>query len=282
MSVVAQVFRQPLVHFLLIGLGVFILFGAQNGMDATPSAQEIVITEGKIAQLVDRYRAVWRRQPTRKELEKLIDNYIRNEILTREAVALSLDSNDTVIRQRLRQKMEFLIESATGALKPSDEELRAFFNANIEKFALAPEVAFEQIFVGENPSTKTVEEVSQALKDGADPGAVGATTLLPASMKLSSKPVVDRTFGRNFFAQLASAEAGVWSGPVKSGYGVHFVRVTKLTDGTQPSFEEVRDAVVRDWKIKKSDEIAAEQYDRMRQRYSIERPDLSSLKAAQQ
>jgi hypothetical protein len=275
-------FRQPLVHFLLIGAAIFGVFAALDDSSSAPSLQEIVVTTEKAEQLAAQFQSVWRRPPTGQELNSLVDDFIREEVLVREATALSLDLNDAVIRRRLRQKMEFLTDSAAGALKPSDEQLRAYFDANAERYSSDARIAFDQIFVGEAPSVEEIEQVRNVLTPEADHTLVGARTLLPPSLPMSLRSSVDGTFGRGFFDQLTEIEAGAWSNPVRSGYGIHIVRITERSDARILDFESVRDAVLRDWTKDKASEIAEAYYARMLERYSVSRPDISSIGVPQQ
>ena len=283
MARLSALFRQPLVHFLLIGAAIFGVFAAlDDSSPSAPSLQEIVVTTEKAEQLAAQFQSVWRKPPTGQELNSLVDDFIREEVLVREATALSLDLNDVVIRRRLRQKMEFLTDSAAAALKPSDEQLRAYFDANAERYSSDARIAFDQIFVGEAPSVEKIEQVRNVLTPETDHTLVGARTLLPPSLPMSPESSVDGTFGRGFFDQLTEIEAGAWSNPVRSGYGIHIVRITERSDARILDFESVRDAVLRDWTKDKASGIAEAYYARMLERYSVSRPDLSSIGVPQQ
>ena len=117
-----KLLREPLVHFLLLGaalFGVFALLGDRGS--ARPS--HIVITPGHLEHLLVSFTRTWQRPPTAPELAGLIDDAIREEVLYREAVAMGLDRDDTIVRRRLRQKLEFLTEETAEMAAPSDEEL---------------------------------------------------------------------------------------------------------------------------------------------------------------
>lgn len=272
-----NVIKEPVTHFLLIGVVLFAVYAGLNDDIEPRPFEEIVISEDQAAQLAARFHSTWQRWPTPAEWDGLIDNYVREEILAREAKLLSLDQNDVVIRRRLSQKMEFLTESAASALNPSDEELRNYYEANSEIYRTSPQVAFDQILVGPEPDASEVSRIRERLEAGADPRTFGGGSLLPASLPLSQKPIVDRTFGRGFFDQLAEFEIGEWMAPVRSGYGVHIIRVNERIDGKVPEFEDVRDKVGFDWKSVKSAELASVQFRQIRERYSVSRPDVSTL-----
>lgn len=132
-----ELIRQPLLHFLLIGAAIFALFAALDDSPTVSSTKEIIITSELAEQLAGRFASVKRRPPTARELAGLVDDFIKEEVLVREATALSLDTNDAVIRRRLRQKMEFLTSSAVAALKPTDEQLATYFKANSKRYTSA-------------------------------------------------------------------------------------------------------------------------------------------------
>ncbi len=101
--------REPLVHFLAIGAALFLFFAWRGGGAAS---DRIVVTPGRIEHLVAGFTKTWQRPPSDDELKALVDEFVREEIATREAAAMGLDADDTVIRRRLRQKLEFLVEDS--------------------------------------------------------------------------------------------------------------------------------------------------------------------------
>jgi hypothetical protein len=267
--ILSRTVHEPLLHFLAIGAVLFLLFAALN--DAPPAAQSdaIIITQQKVDQLAAGFEAVWRRPPTADETQGLVDNFIREEILVREAVALGLDRDDTVIRRRLRQKMEFLTDSAAAMIEATDEELRAHYAASIERFKAPVKVGFQQVFLGETATEADVDTAKAALLAGSDPGDVGARTLLPLDVPVSVSTAIDGTFGKGFFEQIAGLDPGIWIGPIRSGFGIHLVRVTKRIDAREPPLETIREAVLRDWSRKRAEEIGEKQYERLLSRYQV-------------
>jgi hypothetical protein len=138
--------REPLVHFLLLGAAIFVIYGLVSG-DRGGKANHIIVSQGKIANLVATFTRIWQRPPADRELEGLIQDYIREEVLYREALALGLDRDDTIIRRRLRQKMEFVSEDFAARAEPSDDELRAYLRTYPEVFAIEPRFTFRQVYL---------------------------------------------------------------------------------------------------------------------------------------
>jgi hypothetical protein len=202
----------------------------------------------------------------------LIQEHIREEVYYREALVLGLDRNDTIVRRRLRQKMEFLADTGADLLEPSAGELEAWLAANEQTFRRGPRLAFEQIYLGEAPAPETIARSLNALQSdpAADLSALGERSLLPARLGLSPPNAIDGVFGQGFFERLAELPPGTWAGPVGSAYGVHLVRIGESLAAWTPPLEEIRDNVLRDWKAAKARELRELHYARLRGRYVVE------------
>jgi hypothetical protein len=271
MKLLMRLLREPLLHFLAIGGLIFLFFAAIDDTRQAPT-DVIVITPERIDQLAAGFNSVWKRLPTDDELDALIEGDVREEVYYREALALGLDRNDAMVRRRLRQKMEFLTDSGADLLEPAAGELEDYFLANEQTFRRGPRLAFEQIYLGETPPPETITLSLGALQSdpAADPSTLGERTLLPAQLGLSPPNAIDGVFGKGFFERLAEISPGGWAGPAKSAYGVHLVRILDSQPARMPPLEEVRDAVLRDWKVAKALEIRELHYARLSQRYVVE------------
>ena len=217
---IARWLREPLVHFAAIGALLFIVFEWQG---AGPASRRIVITPGQVDALAAGFARTWQREPEADELKGLVDEYVRDEIATREAMASGLDRDDTVVRRRLRQKWEFVAEEAVDASPPDDAELQAWLESHLETYRTEPEVSFEQKMI-----------------DGAMP------RMLPSDVEQTTRSDVARIFGDEFAVALLQVQPGAWIGPIKSGYGMHQVFVKERIDGRAPILSEVRAQVERE------------------------------------
>ncbi len=266
-----RLLREPLLHFLAIGGLIFVLFAAMSEPGPEPT-DTIVVGPERIERLAKGFQAVWRRPPTDDELRAIIDDFVREEVYYREALTLGLDRNDTVVRRRLRQKMEFLTDSGAELLEPAAGELEAYLAANEQTFRVGPRLAFEQIYLGETPDPESITRSLSALQSDplTDRSALGERTLLPAQLSLSPPEAVDGVFGKGFFERLAELTPRVWAGPVGSAYGVHLVRIGESLAGRTPPLEEIRDNVLRDWKAAKGRELRELHYARLRGRFIVE------------
>ncbi len=271
MKLPQRLLREPLLHFFAIGGLIFLLFAAIDEPRERP-ADVIVVTPERIDRLAAGFGSVWKRTPTDDELDALIEEHVREEVYYRAALALGLDRNDTIVRRRLRQKMEFLADTGADLLEPAAGELEAHLAANEQTFRRGPRLAFEQIYLGETPGQETITRSLSALRSDpvTDPSALGEPTLLPAQLGLSPPNAIDGVFGKGFFELLAELPPGVWAGPVVSAYGVHLVYILEALPARMPPLEEVRDAVLRDWKAAKAKEIRELHYNRLRARVVVE------------
>ncbi len=230
-----------------------------------------MVTPQTVTNLATQFEAVWRRPPTIDEIDGLVEDYLTEEIYYREALALGLDREDTVIRRRLRQKMEFLSES--GVVDPDEAALRAYYEASLPDFTEPGSIGFTQIFLGEAPGPGEVAAVEAALDAGADPATLGRATLLPGRFGPAPPVAVDGAFGAGFFEALAALPPGKWQGPVRSGYGEHFVRVESAEAAAPRPFETVRDAVAEAWRSDTAEALRRERFELLRSRYTIVRPE---------
>lgn len=276
-GVVRRILAEPLVHF--IGLALVILAAywtvgeRQDDTDTT-----IVVSPNRIEQLSTVFARTWQRPPTAPELKGLIDDFVKEEIYVREARRLGLDADDTVIRRRLRLKMEFLSDAEAELMPPADEELRQYLGTHAERFARPPRFSFDQVnFSSGRRGAAAEADAQKALiaLNGAeppDPAGLGDPTLLPASLEDIDSEAVARSFGEEFASGLKTLPLGVWSGPVASSYGVHLVRLRAKTEGEAPAFAEVRDEVLREWMHAKKQENEAQRLNAFLERYRVELP----------
>ncbi|MBO6508878.1 MAG: peptidyl-prolyl cis-trans isomerase [Roseibium sp.] len=272
MTALSRFLRQPLLHFLVLGALIFVYYGAVAPSDPEPGgdpSSEIAVTSLQLDRLNTEFEAIWQRAPTTDEQQKLIDNFIREEVLVREALRLGLDRDDTVLRRRLVQKMDYLAASSARAQKPSEDDLTAHFEANRESYLRPGRVAFEQVFLGESPDETLTTEILTKLEAGVPFSELGKRTLLPSELGMSARAKVDGLFGDGLFETLQSLEAGNWQGPVKSGYGFHLVRITENQLPEQLTFEEARKFVTEDWSLQRYEQAKVDQQEALKSQYRI-------------
>jgi hypothetical protein len=270
MRLLRRMVREPFVHFLILGAIVFLFYRGGETASGAPGESVIRVTEGQVALLAEQFEAAWRRAPSEAELVTLVEDWVREEVYYREALALGLDRDDAVIRRRLRQKMEFLSEGAAASAAPDEAALATHHAAHPERFADPPRITFRQVAL---PDASGAEAARVALSEGADPSVVGRGGLLPEVMEAAGETAVDGAFGPNFFARLAALPQGSWEGPVTSAYGVHLVEIVELEPARVRPLQAVREAVEQDWRRANAEAVRDAQYEALRQRYRVVLPE---------
>ena len=263
-----------MLQFLLLGAAIFVLFQF-TGNSGEPQDGKIVVTPGKVEQLVMGFSRTWQRPPTSEELNGLVEDYIKEEVFYREALAMRLDKDDTIVRRRLRQKIEFLTEDAAAA-PPTEQDLQAWLEKHPDKFRIEPKLALRQVFVnvhrrGQGASKEAAKLLARlnSAASKVDASTLGDASLLPHELPLSSVDDIARVFGDSFVQQLPRLEPGRWAGPVQSGYGLHLVYVGERTEGRFRPLAEVREAVKREWLSARREEVMEATYRKMREKYAI-------------
>lgn len=266
--------REPLVHFLAIGAGFFLLWHF-IGDRATSRPDRIIITQGHVERLAQHWTKTHLRPPSAEELAGLVEQEIDEEVLYREAVAMGLDRDDLVIRRRLAVKMEFLTEDVAAVATPTDEQLKAFLSQHPDKFSLESLTTFSQVYINRSQRGEgALAEAERVLtllndKDGSDLQTLGDPLPLPNEFKDATEADVARLFGREFPKKLSALPVGRWSGPLESTYGLHLVLIRKRTAGRLPPLNEVRDAVLSEWRAAQREELNANLRRQRRARYAV-------------
>jgi hypothetical protein len=267
--------REPLLHFLVLGAVLFVAYGLVSRR-ANDEPGRIQITQTQIAAMADGFTRTWRRPPLREELDGLIRDRIREEVSYREAMALGLDKDDTIIRRRLRQKLEFISEDIVAPEQPGEADLNAYLLAHPEQFRVAQTFTFKQIYLdparhGDNlarDSAQLIERLQRA-GDGADISAFGDPWMLEQRFTAERDSEVAKQFGSEFAARLAELPVGKWQGPIKSGLGVHLVLLDERMQARVPALAEVRDAVVREWTNTRRAEANEKFFQELLKRYTV-------------
>jgi parvulin-like peptidyl-prolyl isomerase len=271
--------KEPLLHFLLIGAALFVLNGWSRNSASLPGGQavtptpQIVVTRDALDQMNNLFAKTWQRSPTEEEQKALVEDFVRNEIFYREAIAIGLDRDDEVLRRRLRQKMEFIYEDITSWVEPTDEDLKAFMKKHQEKYLTDPQLSFRQIYIstdkrGESAATDARQVLAQ-LRKGVDPDSVGDPTLLEAEVPGSPLWDIRKQFGDEFVRNLLELKSGKWEGPIRSEFGLHLVFVRELVERRLRDLDEVRETVKRDWTAEKQKELKDTAYAKIRERYTV-------------
>jgi hypothetical protein len=277
-----KLLREPLLHFLLAGALLFGIYGWLNRgeSDSGEFDRRIQVTEREISWLTETWTRQWQRPPDERELQGLVTDYLREELLAREARSLGFDRDDVIVRRRLAQKMNFILEDTARLAAPTDEQLRALYEEDRSRFDAPATVSFEMVFFSTDKRGDAATREAQALLASlsaaganADPGNAGDGTLLPREMTDADQQAIASVFGDGFAGAVMTLEPGGWKGPVASAFGQHLVRVTSRSEGATRPFEEIRADLVEEWHRRGQTDAKALYFKGLLERYDIEATD---------
>jgi len=274
---VKRFFGEPLVQFLLIGgciYGAFALFGAP---EENAGENRVHVDAARIESMISQWESRWKRPPTRQEIEGLIESYVKEEILYRQAVTMGLNEDDPITRRRMAQKLEFLTSDLASAAQPAEGELEQYFADNEATYRAPDQVTFSQVYF--NPDDRkntTIEDAKAELEklraaEKPDPATLeaGDRSMVKSHFASADQTDITRQMGGGFAESVMELEPGQWHGPVLSGYGVHLVYVFEAEKGAVPELTAVNDKVLQDWHDEKREQFNAEFVESLKSRFEI-------------
>ncbi len=270
--------REPLVHFLLLGAALFLAWHfLKPASDEGPASRQLLLSLDEITQQAMLFQARWNRAPTQQELEQLMEARIQEEILYREALALGLDKDDTIVKRRMAQKMQFLAEDVATARVPDTAELEAWFAENARQFAQPSRFSFRHLYFspdlrGANAHDDAVRALSRLdgqPEDAAIAGQLADPFMFQDYYRDRAVEFLGKEFGPQFAMALERLPPGSWQGPIESGFGWHLVYVDTVIPGRLPDFEEVMPDVKTAWLAEQKATAWARAYEEMRRKYTV-------------
>jgi len=266
--------REPLVHFIAASLLVFAGWHYVSGARANEQ-RTIRVTTGDLERLASIYAAESGALPSGEDMVAMVNDYVRDEVLAREARRLKLDEGDTIVTRRLAQKMTFMVADLAKETVPDDETLHEWYEAHADRFTDPQMVTFEHAFFSEDVRGTAAESDAEAalaaLNAGADWQKTGDPFMLQRTYgDLPIREAV-RLFGPDFTEALAATPAsGSWTGPVRSALGIHLIRVSANTPPHLKPFDQAREEVLADWKDETRREANEQAIQDIISRYRIE------------
>ena len=264
-----RLLHEPLLHFLILGALLFGLYGWIQG--SVPQARhEIVLSRGQLQSLQAQFERVRQRAPTPQERQELIEAWVREEVFYREGLAMGLDRDDPVVRRRIAQKREFIVDDAAGAA-PTPAELQAWLAGHPDAYRIDPRYSLTQVYfdIARRGARldADVAAVRRSLEAGRPP--LGDATLLPPTLDRATPAQVQRVFGKEFAETLKTIPVGTWQGPLRSSFGMHLVRLSAVEPARPATLEEARADVERDFVQARSNALNAARYRDLRARYVV-------------
>ncbi len=282
--------REPLLHFLILGLMLFGVYGyLHRGRTGVESSKQITLTLDDLRPMDLYFESQWHRPPTPEEFQAMVEDKIREEVLYREGLAMGLDKDDTIVKRRMAQKMQFLAEDVAAAHEPSTAELKAWFEKNSNKFALPGRYSFRHLYFSPDKRGRNAQEdATRALAKIAGQPEDSKMAASLADPFMFQDYYADRTpealakeFGPQFAVAVEKLKPGSWQGPIESGYGWHLAFVDSVIPGRIPAFEEMEPDVKTAWLSEQKQQAWQKAYAEMRAKYMVLLPAPPSKEAAQ-
>ncbi len=279
-----RIVQNPVTHVLLFGfflaLILLIVFGIPT---SEQDNRRIVITNNDVQQLWTSWKRTWQRDPTEKELRTQLQNYVREEVLYREALKRNYDRDDIVIKRSLVRKMDFLAEGQVQARDITDDEIKAYFNLRRERYRFPPRISFVHIYFnldqrGEFTEIAVKEAIEKLLKKTPDElnlEEYGDRFMLNNRYRDQTPREIQSQFGENFANELFSLEPGEWYGPVASGYGLHAVFVEQRISSTMPDWQDVKSNVLNDMLLEERAAAREQFYTEILRQYEVVFQDMA-------
>ena len=268
----SKLLKDPLVHFLAVGVALFAI-SAWRGESVSAGRERIVVTAEQVAQARAAAAVLQGREPTAEELDALVEPTIRDEVLYREALALGLDENDDEVRRRLIEKMSYLTQDLADPEPGSSEALHEFYSSRPDLFTIPSLVSFDQVFFSPGTRGDRLEADAAAglaaLRAGTPPAEVGDRTPLRESYDDAPREQVAVLFGDELAEALFGTPPGDWTGPFRSDFGLHVVRLRTRSEARLPPYDEIAERVAEEFGAQRRREANEQAYREMRDRYDV-------------
>lgn len=277
--------REPLVQFLALGGMLFVAYASVRPHPAkAPAATQIRLTPDDLRQLELGFAAQWNRPPSLDELNAMIEEKIRLEVLYREGLALGLDKDDMIVKRRMAQKIEFLAEDESAAHEPSPGELAAWFDKNKDRFALPARITLRHLYFSpdrrgahaRDDAARALARLAGKAEDAPGAAALGDPFMFQDYLADRAPGELAKEFGPGFAQAVLGLAPGAWRGPVESGYGWHVVFVESITPSRVPGFDEVSSDVKTAWLAAQKADAWDKAYATMRAKYEVVLPPRTS------
>jgi hypothetical protein len=267
-----KIVKDPLIHFMLLGFIIYGVFlGASNyQQDVNP----IVISEGKVKQLITMYKKIWQREPNSTELDHLIQEYVLEQVAYHEGVALGLDLNDIVIMRRVRQKLDFIAEESLPRPQPTEKVLQDYLNQHPDKFRPDDLYTFRHIYFDKNQQLDAIYQANELLTKlhitpNKDITNLGQGYSFKSYYQAKTEANLANVFGKKFSQTLVSVPTKKWYGPLQSEFGSHLIYIEKREHVTQVNLSDIRARVLSEWEHELRKQATSRFYQKLLAKYNV-------------
>jgi hypothetical protein len=270
-----KLLKEPFVQFVILGGLLFLAYNFSQSAEKVDADRRIVIDAATQDWVFSNFKKQFRRSPTRAEMDALVNAHIEHEVKYREALTMDLDEGDSIVIRRMMQKFDFLFGGAAGNTVPEDSELRDWYGTNVDAYAIPPTIDFQHHWFSPDRRGNSVHDDAVAMLSKLQSGEEGKGDPFPFQQEFTNAtgPEVRNVFGPEFRDAVFNAPVDQWSGPYATGLGYHLVMVTKRTETKPLPFDEVREAVLQDWREFESARILEEMVATLKAAYVVEIDD---------
>ena len=268
-----KLFKEPLLHFILLG---FIFFGLYNVVNKQSDSDSVILIDDfDMKNIIASWEMQWQRLPTDEELKSLIWQNIKQEIFYQEALKMNLDHNDEIIKRRLAQKMQFLSNDLATMSEPTEEDLKEYYKEHAQKYLLPYSYSLYQIIFSPDKRNDPKSDANDLLGKirNVDPDQIsnrGDAMPFPFYFKQTDADELKRQLGNKFSDALENLPLEQWAGPVVSGFGYHLVYITDRKKPQIPDFESLKDELKRDFEYDKQQKMDQMIFEELKKQYQIE------------
>jgi len=262
------ILKEPLVHFLLIGTALFFIYAQLNDDIIEEGDNQIHITKADIDKLNKSWLNKKGKNPTEKEKEELLKNFIEEEILYREALAKGLDKNDNTIRLHLAKKMKFVFDDLAMIKEPTNAQLEEYLANNSIKFMESASISFNQVLFTQNNESKDINKEAKEFLQKLQKSKSKKISTIGDLVELSKKGITNM-FGDEFADSVFNLATKQWHGVIKSKYGLHLIYVHSLNKAKVPKLSDIREKVATEWRKEKLNEANKVFYKSLYKNYDI-------------
>ena len=266
-SILNTFLREPLLHFLLIGAGLFFIYYQMNS-SSLQNDKSIHITKADLEKISTNWYNSKGRAPTLKEKEQLLDIFIQDQILYHEAISKGLDKNDETIRLHLVKKMKFVLDDRTIISEPTQTELENFLSNNSSKFVEESSISFNQVVFTPSKSSQDINKDANLFLERLKNSTSSKVSTVGDEVVLSEKGI-SNVFGKEFASIVFSLPTKSWQGPIKTKHGVHLIYIHSRTISQVPKLSDIKDRVTLEWRKTKRDESNEIFYKNLSKKYEI-------------
>ena len=268
-----KLLREPLVHFVLIGIGLFLLYGWVS--DDNDGGNTIYFDDYDMDNLIASWEMQWKRLPTDEELKSLVEQNIRQEVFYQEALKMNLDHNDEIIKRRLAQKMNFLSNDLATLKEPTTEDLQSYYQKNKSHYLLPPVYSFYQVSFRMDSRASAQKDAETFLQSvqGEEPGnheESGDKLPFPYFFEDIDANELNRELGLEFSEDIKNLKVGQWAGPIRSGFGWHAIYIQEMTPPADPGYENIVERLKRDFEYENQIRVNDQVYYELRKNYNVE------------